>query len=520
VPHQLKLPSPKVARLLDRGRKAALGKSFTKATKLFSEALDIDKDCAFALFYRAQLHLLMGAPRAARADFKALEKVPIANLIDYRELDNLPSQIFSRVTQGRSLPAWHYVLNAFLLRTDGENDAAVVQMQLAVKAAPRNAAVRAFLGRVRVIYRYADAGAEDLAAASKMAPKCGWLRAWLGEARRRQGRHAQALRDLNAAVRLRPGYALAYVWRGAVQFALGKPRLALKDLDTALETCGDYFRIADDRTSFVNYTLGWALNARAQVRRAVRDLSGAVADVSRAHEINPRYTWVGAFSPSPADFRKGIAQLTRHIKARPGDVMARAWRGFTLLEAGDAPAALKDLTLATAKNGKRPWPRLWRGRAHSALGQTAKALADFSAVAKAHPQAPEAHAWRGGMLRAQGKLSQAVSALNRAIALDPINAWAYAWRGEAKMERGDWPGAERDFNQALAIHLEYAEAYAWRGEVKRRRGQPAAAIADFDQALKLAPQLKTAVVGKAAALGELGDEQAMVRVLQQAGLVI
>ena len=61
----------------------------------------------------------------------------------------------ARLTRSKKLP-WAHALSSFLLRSLMRNDEAVAEIRKAVRAAPRNAAIRAFSGRVRIIYRYVE----------------------------------------------------------------------------------------------------------------------------------------------------------------------------------------------------------------------------------------------------------------------------------------------------------------------------------------------------------------------------
>lgn len=472
------VPLPRVQKLLLDGKNAAEAGRLSQAEKSFDAALSLDPGCAYGYFYRSGLRLERGNQAGAADDFQALAALPVDALVAYRELDNLlPDRCPGLLERLSAMPQrWARVLESFALRHLGRNEEAVASMKRAVAAAPRDPVMRAFLARVRIVYRYVDEGAADLEAACGMAPRSGWLKAWLGEARRRQGRFPEALRLLDEAVRLAPGYRRAYAWRGSARLQLGRVRAALRDLDHALS--GDRAAVWGER----DYSLAWALNQRHEARKAAGDARGAVEDLVAARRINPRYAWCYNPSLEPRVFAQAVSAL-----GKPKGAWMWGWLGQTHLQAGNLDAAERALRKAAALDGSEADFRLWLGQVEHKRGRVQEARRHWRRAVSLNPSSSEAQAWLGGLARADGRLEEAVRRLGRAVQADPVCAWAWAWRGEALLRQGRPAEAERDLDAALGIHEALADAWVWRAEARLLQGRRSAAASDARRALELHP---------------------------------
>lgn len=453
-------------RAVEKGRLAAGERALTRA-------LAADSACAYAWFFRAGVRVLRGDMRGAASDLDALGRLPTSSIVRYREFD-APSALrypaylaaVNRLLARRGAPAWGFALRAFALRESHRFPEAIVAMERGCAAAPRDAALRGLLSRVRFVNRFPKKGLSDLNAALRLDPSCGWLHAWRGEALRHLGRPAQALAELEKAIKLDPSYYRAFAWRGGIRSARGRSALALADFDHALAGA------PPDEPS-----LSWIYNERMRVRRALGDVPGALADLNAAHALNSRYGWS---RPGGSDFTAADAELTRFLRRRPGHAWARAWRGWTKLEAGRADAAMPDLDAALARGTDRGWPLLWRARARLMLGDQAGALLDMTRALRAEPRYAPAWAWRGGTRKSPSDLS-------RAIALDPILAWAWTGRGELHLAAGRLKDASADLGRALTLDPGSWRAWAALSLVHGGLGDVASQRRALAQALRLAP---------------------------------
>ncbi|MBI3297853.1 MAG: tetratricopeptide repeat protein [Elusimicrobia bacterium] len=211
----------------------------------------------------------------------------------------------------------------------------------------------------------------------------------------------------------------------------------------------------------------WAL--RAEARRRLNDLPGALADLDQALTL----------SPAAPRFLGARAELRRRLSDWPGAIAdARALAESSpepagpgaLAEAlrcsGRLPAALKAAAEAIRRAPRQSWPRIVRAKALRAVNRDAEALKELEAAVHHEPEHYLAHAWRGETLRALGRADEARSALDAALRLEPSCAWAFALRGQLASETGDEAGAGRDLDAAFGMDPRASGAYDFLGDGK------------------------------------------------------
>lgn len=452
MPHQLK-GSPALA----AARRAAAAGDRRAALKRLDACLRQDAACLPGYLLRAALRLVAGQERKALDDLEMADGLPPSAVVRYGDLSLPPLHGLTekcRASMDSASSAWAGVILSFSLRSESKMEEAAKAMDDAVsrRRSPELLAIRArlALSGPRASYK----GSKDLREAARLAPQEGWIRCWLGEALRHEGDPAGALAAMNEGLRLDPGYRPARAWRAALLIALGRPRRALADLAFALRPSRasgglDPEQAADARA--------WALNQRSLARRALGDLDGALADLGAAHALGPRYAWVRP-EAGPAERAAALAPLERHLKARPGDARAWAWRGHALLHGGREREALECLDRAAALAPKAGWLLALRGLALLRLGRPAEADAALSAALRRDATRPEAHGWRGEARLALGRHAAAERDFTAAARLDFRSAWARRGRALARAAQGRVDEARADLAAALAIHPEYEEA--------------------------------------------------------------
>lgn len=462
------------------GRRRVDAGDLKGAIKRFDRAVAIDADCAQAYLYRAGLKLLVSDPQGALADFRAIETLDHSFLPAYRDLTTLSAEEFPALIPAADAAVrreprspWAWVFRAFSLRSLMRYDEAVADLDRAVALAPKSAALWAMRSRVKLTNRqdFYD-GVRDMRKAVALAPDWGWLNCWLGEALRHQGAYKLALRSLDKGLSLEPSYLRGWAWRGGVKVALGDFRGARRDLDRSLAFDPIYsydFEYTHDQKS-------WAYNQRQLAGRGLGDVKRALRDLNAAHRHGPRYAWCYNPSQDPRVYDAAIAELD----SLPRDPWARAWKGWTLHQAGRDEEALEALEGAASA-----WALAWRGKVLSALGRPKEAVRALSAGLRRDKTYAPAWGWRGEARRLNGDLAGAVSDFTAAVRLDHRAAWALAGRGEAKRELGDLKGSLADLDRALGILPAYPQALAWRAETRRRLADLPGAVADAEASLAL-----------------------------------
>jgi tetratricopeptide (TPR) repeat protein len=120
-----------------------------------------------------------------------------------------------------------------------------------------------------------------------------------------------------------------------------------------------------------------------------------------------------------------------------------------LLEAGDAPAALRAASAACHAAPDAPEPHYVYGQAWLAMGDPAKAEQAFAAAIQRAPKSPDAWVFYGVARYRQGAVADAIRAMRQALAHDPAHAAARSNLGAFLRLVGNAEGAEAVLKQAL-----------------------------------------------------------------------
>jgi tetratricopeptide (TPR) repeat protein len=197
-------------------------------------------------------------------------------------------------------------------------------------------------------------------------------------------------------------------------------------------------------------------------KKANGDLDGAIADYTRAININPRY--------AAAYVNRGVARKAK----------------------GDLKGAIADYDRAISLNPRLKEAYNNRGLARQLQGQLKEAIADFDKALELDPRYAGAHYNRASAARAKGDLKRAIAELTRAIE-SPDNdhlSETYNNRGTIRHEDGDIRGSLADFTKAIEIDPANIFAYVNRAYALILLGKDTEAQKDFDQVLKLDPTLR------------------------------
>lgn len=198
---------------------------------------------------------------------------------------------------------------------------------------------------------------------------------------------------------------------------------------------------------------------RAGARGSNGDMDGAIADLSRAIELDaksePAIYKRGAFKLQKGDYDGAIADLSRAIELSPNTADFYSDRGLAKLRKRDNDGAIVDFTRTIELDAKNAIAYRNRALAKNIKRDADGALADY----------------------------------NRAIELDPKNAGAFNSRGIIKKTKGDLEGAITDFTSAIELNDKLAIAYKNRGEARQAKGDAVGAKEDLKRAGELDPGL-------------------------------
>ncbi len=251
------------------------------------------------------------------------------------------------------------------------------------------------------------------------------------------------------------------------------------------------------------------LNVQGCEKFDQRDFDGAIADFTRASEIDPNFTNAyynrGNAKREKGDLDGAIADYNRALELEPKYILVLDSRGSVKATKGDLDGAIADYDRSIVLDSKFAKGFADRGVAKYKKGDREGALADDNRAIKLDPTLTFAFSNRGVIRFEKGDPDGAIADYDRAIALDPKYVTAFNNRGNAKSAKGDPNGAMADFTAAIALDPKYTTAYVNRGDTRRAQQNYTEAIKDYDQAVRLDPTSANAYNGRGLAEYAKGD---------------
>ncbi len=226
--------------------------------------------------------------------------------------------------------------------------------------------------------------------------------------------------------------------------------------------------LADTAGSVAALSSRHVLRARQKMGR--KDYEGALADLSRALELEPALatTWAarGEVKAHLGDLRGAIADYGEAI-ARD-EKLASAWRGRGTARGGigDLKGAESDLGRTIELDGRRGLDYQNRGLARVKLDDTAGAIADETRAIELDPALESAWFLRGVLRGNTGDNEGAIADLTRSLELEPGSLEALTHRAKAYVDKGDAARALRDVEAASAVEPKDARLPALRRAIE------------------------------------------------------
>jgi Flp pilus assembly protein TadD len=147
----------------------------------------------------------------------------------------------------------------------------------------------------------------------------------------------------------------------------------------------------------------------------------------------------------PAEQLEACTQL---IKQWPKDSRAYLHRGLVLLDGMKLDQAIADFTRAHELDPRSPWPLANRGMSYAWKSDRERAEQDFKAVRAVDPNNPVIARGEALLDMEAGDLEGAIADLNAILARDPDDAWSLRMRSDAYQQIGDFKKAETDRERA------------------------------------------------------------------------
>jgi len=231
-----------------------------------------------------------------------------------------------------------------------------------------------------------------------------------------------------------------------------------------------------------------ALSARAQVRHALCDDSGAETDSKGALRISSIKHPEDAVARGNArllsgDIRRAMADFDLALKFDPNDSNALLGRGRAFSRAGDYANAVRDWTHALKIDPNLLLARYSRAKALYDLGRKEKVVEELTRALQENSKFYLPYDLLGIVFAERGDYDRASKAYTKAILLNPDCAFAYIGRAAVRLKQGDARLALNDFDEAVRVAPDDYAPYYNRGEARYRRGMREAALADFRKML-------------------------------------
>ena len=269
--------------------------------------------------------------------------------------------------------------------------------------------------------------------------------------------------------------------------ALGKKPIAY-DKPTKLQTAEEYFY-------------------RAYKKAELKDHKGAIADYTKAIELNPNdaiaYYNRAREKDILKDYYGSIADNTKAIELNPNDASAFNNRGNAKVDLKDHKGAIADYTKAIELNPNDAIAYYNRGNLKDHYG----AIADYTKAIKLNPNYAIAFDNRGNSKARLKDYKGAIADYTKAIELNPNDAITFNNRGNSKVDLKDYYGAIADYTKAIKLNPNYAIAYFNRGNSKGYLKDHYGAIADYTKAIKLNPNGANAYYNRGIEKHYLADKQ-------------
>jgi tetratricopeptide (TPR) repeat protein len=276
-----------------------------------------------------------------------------------------------------------------------------------------------------------------------------------------------------------PDTAPPYSGRGLIKVSRGDLAGAVADYSRAIEVNSTY------RDAYINRAIAYV---------KMHEYEKSIADRRRAIELDPRnpgtyleYGYMGEAFQRLNQNDSAYAYFDRALELNPGYSDALNNRGVLKMWRGDVAGAVADFSRTIAQNASHRGAYANRATAYAKMREYEKSIADSRRAIELEPGNPNNYLEYGSMgvtFQQLGRNDSAYVCFDRAIALNPNYPEALSNRGVIKVWRGDLTGAVTDFSRAIALNPKYRGAYANRSIAYAKLHEPEKSAADRRKAVE------------------------------------
>jgi Flp pilus assembly protein TadD len=139
------------------------------------------------------------------------------------------------------------------------------------------------------------------------------------------------------------------------------------------------------------------------------------------------------------------------INLQPKDSDAYLGRGLIFLNSMKLDQAVADFTRAHELDPASPWPLADRGISYAWKNDRGNAEKDFRAVRTVDPANPVLFRGEAILDMEAGNLEAAIAGLSVQLSRDPADLWSLATRADAYQQAGDFEKARADRTRLLQL---------------------------------------------------------------------
>lgn len=205
------------------------------------------------------------------------------------------------------------------------------------------------------------------------------------------------------------------------------------------------------------------------------------------------------------DVKGAIADFTRALEIDPANRAIRIDRAHVMEQLGDHKGAMAEYDVLIEKNPQDAWSLAARARVRSNLKDIDGALRDCATSIERDPTLALPHGVKAWLNEMQGNRAEAVRCFSSALERDPRWERALEHRGRLRIMEKDLQGALQDETAALQLNPRNGSAYTNRGWAKRELGDHAGAVEDLNRAIELLPRASWAYTNRAWSRWKLND---------------
>ena len=208
------------------------------------------------------------------------------------------------------------------------------------------------------------------------------------------------------------------------------------------------------------------------------------------------------------DYRAAVILLKNALEDDPDHLPSRILRGNSLLHAGDAAAAEKDLQTALASGADEEQVVVLLGSAYLIQGKYEQLLNEVKSGGRATDIETEILVLRAHAYLYLGQMELAEESFTRARRISPREAGPILGLATVEIQRGNLDAAEKFVEEAEQFGPDEAETWYGKGEIQRLRGQNDLALTSLNNAIERDPQHMPARLSRAAILINQGEDAA------------